>query len=177
MHFDLPTLATLLAVAAAAPSKRQDSACATNAVATLSTLTQEVQTLETSVENISAENVFTSTPTVLNAVIANIRTLANGPGLPCDTELSADEQQEICDAASAFVTANMKLVQALGDQKGLLAVTPLSAAVREVGRNLEAAMDSFLLPIVDSTPACGASVQELGQALNEEFIDLLDTYQ
>ncbi|KAL3451128.1 hypothetical protein BJX65DRAFT_304533 [Aspergillus insuetus] len=177
MQFKLATLATLLAVASAAPAKRLDSTCASNVVATLNALMEEVQTVQSTASGITLVNVFTSVPSVIRALADNISTLQNGAGLPCEGELSAEEQQRICDAASAFVTADTTLIRTLTGQNNIVSNTPFAAPLGTVGRELERATDSFILSIIDATPTCGASVSQLVQTLDTELAQLVDTYQ
>ncbi|KAL3488055.1 hypothetical protein BJX62DRAFT_240420 [Aspergillus germanicus] len=179
MQFKLATFATLLAVSAAAPARRQDNTCASNVVATLNTLTQEVQTVQNTASGITLVNIFTSVPILIRALADNISTLQRGAGLPCETELSAEEQQRICDAASAFVTADTALIRTLTSQNsvGVVSNTPFAAPLGVVGRELERATDLFILPIIDATPTCGASVGQLVQTLDTELAQLVDTYQ
>ncbi|KAL2829571.1 hypothetical protein BJY01DRAFT_254977 [Aspergillus pseudoustus] len=188
MQFKLATLATLLAVAAAAPAKRDDPTCAPNVVAVLNTATD-------------LASFFTSVPSTIQGLADNIRNLSSGAGLPGQGQLSEEEQKQICAATSGLVTADTQLVQILSGKQGLLASTPFTAPLASVGRVLEGATEiclltttsltfssscfasklipsvqNFLLPIVDATPACGSSVTDLVSTLNQGLDQLIEGY-
>ncbi|KAL4904157.1 hypothetical protein BDW74DRAFT_179249 [Aspergillus multicolor] len=173
MHFKATALASLLSLAAAGPISARESSCATNAVTTLNSLTEEINTLKTTTQNINAANFFVGVPNVISGTVNTITKASNAvTTLQCNEELSEEDQKKVCTAAEAFVTADEGLIKSLSERKNLLTLTPFAPPLLEVSRQLERVTDNVVFSALEAAPTCAGSVKELAQALGDDVKQL-----
>ncbi|RDW84067.1 uncharacterized protein DSM5745_04393 [Aspergillus mulundensis] len=169
MYFKATAIATLLSLAAAGPIATREASCATNAVTTLNSLTDEVNGLKTTAQGITLAGMFIKIPTLITGTTKTISTATlAATNLRCDEELSEEDQKKVCAAAEAFVKADQGLVYVLIGKQGIINYGPFAAPLQAVTRQFESATDSLVFGVLDAAPTCAGSVEELVKTLDKD---------
>ncbi|KAL4966426.1 uncharacterized protein BDV14DRAFT_198883 [Aspergillus stella-maris] len=173
MQFKLSAIAALASVAAASPVlNARETTCAADAVTAINGLTEASRKIGDSAATLTFQNIIVKGPQIIQGTVQIAQTTAAGVGLPCNGELTQAEQQKICNATSELILAEEDLLKAISSKQGVLGATPFGAPVAAAGEALERTTDKLLFEIVDSTPACGKSLDDLRKALDQDFQDL-----
>ncbi|KAJ5272935.1 hypothetical protein N7478_008060 [Penicillium angulare] len=171
MQFKLSIITALFAVSAiASPVPSTQTSCASVAVSALNGLTSQVTDLNSALAG-------KEDPVALaNAIIAGFASdiltiLITGLSLPCDSTLTRQNQEDICDAASSFIKEDKTLVSTLSSKRTVLSDTIWLSAVEGAISGLASATNGYINPIIDSAPVCGGTLESelnsLVDAINE----------
>ncbi|KAJ5769611.1 hypothetical protein N7520_004170 [Penicillium odoratum] len=168
MQFKLTFITALFAASAiAAPAPSSQASCSQSVVAALNGATKQVSDLNSNLSGaITAVSLVSA---IITGFADNLSTLLNGIVLPCDFTLSAQDQQDICDAATSFINTDKALVSTLSSKASLLSGNILSINAHAAISNLETATTNYLRPVVSNMPICGGSVQSELKVLESDI--------
>ncbi|KAJ6114311.1 hypothetical protein N7486_000089 [Penicillium sp. IBT 16267x] len=185
MQFKLTFVTALFAASAiAAPVASNGVSCSNAAVAVLQGATKQVSDLNSNLSGTT--NVVSLAAAIITGLADNLSTLLNGIVLPCEATLTAQDQQDICDAATTvwsapvnkqrtqltgrqFINTDKALVSTLSSKADILAGHILAINVLAAINNLETATTNYLRPVINNLPVCGGSVQSELKVLESDI--------
>ncbi|KAJ5601272.1 hypothetical protein N7510_010806 [Penicillium lagena] len=166
-------LATTTAIAAPVPAGKEAS-CASDAINVLSVATSEISSLTKTLDGNG--NLIEVGQSAVSGLTNHAGTILKRLSLPCGSNLSKSEQEQLCSAAELFIDQDEALVKAFDSQKGILKNTPFVAPLAAAIRTIEAATGEYFDPIVAATPLCGGNLQQLVQTLQDDISQLVGMY-
>ncbi|KAJ5651706.1 hypothetical protein N7507_009132 [Penicillium longicatenatum] len=174
MQFKLTFITALFAASAIAAPTSSGASCSNAAVAALQGATKQVSDLNSSLAGTTTAASLASA--IITGLADNLSTLLNGIVLPCGATLTAQDQHEICNAATTFINTDKTLVSTLSSKADILSGHILTINVLGAINNLETATTNYLRPIINNLPVCGGTVQAELKALESDINGAVATF-
>ncbi|KAJ5733534.1 hypothetical protein N7493_002320 [Penicillium malachiteum] len=175
MQFKLPIISTLFAISAvASPVPSSETSCAQQVVSALNDMTQQVTDLKGKIAGTT--DVITLANDIISGFDNNIVTLVTGVSLSCDSTLTKQDQEDVCNSAQAFINEDQSLITTLNNKHTILSGSIWLHAVESAISGLASATSAYLTPIIDNAPVCGGIVKSELQALETAINKAVGAY-